>query len=351
MNRTENTTPLITTEGTVSCAWMNSTENTTALITTEGTLSCAWMPISFRYFYIAVRFLEGLLAIAGNSLTIGAVATDEGLREDNVNLLIASLALADLISGFVPPFVFLKDFFRQRNAYMWKMMRFMDVMINSLSSGLNVTSICAIAVDRFLFIVYPLRYDAVLTRSRVLTAILMVWIILSTYILLMFTNFFRFESMIPCVDENNFTFAVLWYGIWLPFLVFTAVTIVLYSGVSCIAMRHARALGQVDNMTNRFRRDGSSSVDNSNGQQSVERPNMQEGIDPNKRAMEERTRTGYKVTKMMSLVLGIYLAAYLPYLILSWAITKESPIFLRVMDRVSSRGGRAGGGVGRPPPL
>ena len=334
---------------------MNSTENTTVLITTEGTLSCAWMPISFRYFYIAVRFLEGLLAIAGNSLTIGAVATDEGLREDNVNLLIASLALADLISGFVPPFVFLRDFFHQRNAYIWKMMRFGDYLINCISSAGNVISICVIAVDRFLFIVYPLRYDSLLTRSRVLTAILMVWLFVFTYMLFIFINFFRFESMIPCVDERNFTFAVGWYGIWLPFLVVTAVTIVLYSGVSCIAMRHARALGQVDNMTNRFRRDGSSSVDNSNGQQSVERPNVQEGIDPNKRAMEERTRTGYKVIKMMSLVLGIYLAAYLPHIILSWVITKESPIYLRIMERVSSRGGRAGGGVGlsgcfSPPP-
>ena len=306
--------------------------NDTFLPESYGENDCDGLPEGFTYFYIAVRVLEGLLAIISNSLTIGAVVTQQSLRIGNTNILIAFLAGFDLVSGFVPPFVLLKHIYHQRKyAHIWKWVYFFDSLINTLSSNGNVTFIVLISLDRFIYISAPLRYVSLVTRSRMVGAICLDMIYCVTSVPIVLGYYFRFDKLIPCVDEQGLPASVVLYALWVPFLGFTLTTVVLYIGIACIAVRQARAVGNIEAMAGRFRLEASRRQNNAGNKQ-------QTGSDDNQKSSHrnqtEKIKKDHKVTKMMSLVVGVYFAVYFPHVIISLLTSKKSPMWLRITERV-----------------
>ncbi|CAN2387346.1 alpha-1B adrenergic receptor [Pristimantis euphronides] len=115
------------------------------------------------------------VAIVGNIMVIISVVTNRQLRMPT-NYLIVNLAIADLLlSTTVLPFsatleIADKWVFGKIFCDIWAAM---DVLCCTAS----IFSLCAISIDRYIGVRYSLQYPTIVTRKKVLLALLGVWIL------------------------------------------------------------------------------------------------------------------------------------------------------------------------------
>uniref|UniRef100_A0A8C4NCS3 G-protein coupled receptors family 1 profile domain-containing protein n=1 Tax=Eptatretus burgeri TaxID=7764 RepID=A0A8C4NCS3_EPTBU len=115
----------------------------------------------------------------GNLLVLMALMTSPKLKRDISSMFIASLACADLIVGVivVPTSVPLM-FPGSEGLSRWpsKILYSIDWLCVTTS----IQSLCAIAVDRYMAVMTPLRYLTLMTRRRARVAIVIIWIVSAT---------------------------------------------------------------------------------------------------------------------------------------------------------------------------
>ncbi|XP_018413353.1 PREDICTED: alpha-1B adrenergic receptor [Nanorana parkeri] len=114
-------------------------------------------------------------AIVGNIMVIMSVVTNRQLRIPT-NYLIVNLAIADLLlSTTVLPFSSTLEIVSS-----WVFGRiFCDIWaaMDVLCCTASIFSLCAISIDRYIGVRYSLQYPTIVTRKRVLLALLCVWIL------------------------------------------------------------------------------------------------------------------------------------------------------------------------------
>lgn len=116
-----------------------------------------------------------ILAIVGNILVILSVVCNKHLRIPT-NYFIINLAIADLLLGTtvlpVSATLEILDY--------WVFGRiFCDIWaaLDVLCCTASIMSLCAISIDRYIGVSYPLRYPTIVTERRALLAMLGVWIL------------------------------------------------------------------------------------------------------------------------------------------------------------------------------
>ncbi|XP_043942620.1 adenosine receptor A2b-like [Protopterus annectens] len=123
--------------------------------------------------YIAVEVLIAVLAIAGNVLVCWAVVINRHLR-NVTNYFIVSLAVADIAVGvLVIPFAITISIGLSMGFHTCL---FLACLVLVLTQN-SIFSLLAIAVDRYLSIKLPLRYDALVTGRHARKTIAVLWII------------------------------------------------------------------------------------------------------------------------------------------------------------------------------
>lgn len=125
-------------------------------------------------FWILMDCVLLVAIVLGNVLTILAIAWARRLRNVVSNYFILNLAVSDLMVGVTLPYhlAFYVDDTLHRN----KSVCISRFVMFSLACGGSMYNLIAIAIDRYVAIVYPLSYNAYATKRRVLLIIVVAWI-------------------------------------------------------------------------------------------------------------------------------------------------------------------------------
>ncbi|EZA62475.1 Alpha-1A adrenergic receptor [Ooceraea biroi] len=230
--------------------------------------------------------VEGFIFIAivlGNALTIMAIVWSRRLRSVMSNYFILSLAASDLLVGLTLPYhlaFYMTDTLHHKKFFC--ILRF--VVVNLGCTG-SVYSLIAIAIDRYIAIVYPLSYNVYATHRYVLLTIVITWICtLSTSLIPIYWN--NFESSRRCIiDEVLPRYYIL--AIELPsFILCCTAMVLLYWKIWKEARMHRR----------RMTRNVVSSIAQTN------------------------TKTDRKSNQVVILILGCFSISWLPFCVI--AITR-----------------------------
>uniref|UniRef100_A0A8C4NBY8 Beta-2 adrenergic receptor n=1 Tax=Eptatretus burgeri TaxID=7764 RepID=A0A8C4NBY8_EPTBU len=153
------------------------------------------IPEPWYTFFMVFFMVITIITIGGNILVIAAVIHSQHLMQGVTSSFICSLAGADLLIGLVVmPLTALQIvegtwlFGRQICNFRY------TVDVTSVTASVN--SLCVIAIDRYIAVTAPLRYQYVLNRRRAILLVLIVWI-MSTTISFFPINFgwYRSKSM------------------------------------------------------------------------------------------------------------------------------------------------------------
>ena len=225
----------------------------------------------------ALRIFFGLTAMCGNLLIITCVLKYRILKTVT-HVCIANLAAADFLNGcnMVAVSVINLTFCTGLSATHYPI-KSVKQEFTHLGFLMNNLAIFYIALERFICIKLALRYNSIITYSRVLLTFVLTWICAAI---------FTFSIAILDFVERPIIPVILYciYGI------FGLGTLILYIYVITTAYKKSKQVAPLPQIM-----DGST----------AEALNNQ--------------KTQWKITKFLALVLGVYYGSYLP-----WAITRVS---------------------------
>ncbi|XP_041362818.1 histamine H2 receptor-like [Gigantopelta aegis] len=185
--------------------------------------------------------LLSVFICGGNLLTITAVCSTRSLQT-TPNMYVVSLAVADLIVGFN---VFFESFWynalTEGDIAHCKFCCLSNLSTLYTSLFASMASVVLIAVDRFLYICYPFKYEDLVTQRKTQIVIIVTWII--SLILGTFPLYLNsFDAVQECAHTGVLP---VWYQIYFEEQVFASVLIlclVLYAGIMNIARRQLRSI-------------------------------------------------------------------------------------------------------------
>ncbi|GFS19210.1 melanocortin receptor 3-like [Elysia marginata] len=186
----------------------------------------------------------GVLLLCENILLITVIVRTRSLHT-NTNILVASLAITDVLVGAQVCLMGLSE--QPTGMRSWlnltpREIRIFDSFFTGLNFSLVTVSIChlsALALDRYLYVLWPLHYHIRVTRRRVLATSGLLWILGLVYFAIAIIVFRNPKHHINCLIWE--TPAV--YGTWpLASVYFLCMCIVLAStiGIAKIAVKHRR---------------------------------------------------------------------------------------------------------------
>ncbi len=230
---------------------------------------------------VSVEVCIVLLSIVGNCFVMISVKRFEWLKSPT-NYFVAFLAFFDFCNG-LPFFIVtvvassLEDsaVFRQSFRVSCHM-----VAVLAIFTGLgDLLCITVITVDRYIFINMPLRYHEIVTRTRALVLIASVFVF---QIILSAASIRSNRVEIPCNSISVVSRAVAFFIVLPMFVITLVLVILLYSKIALLARKAKKSVGGIQ-------------VHNPSGTQN-------------------------KTTKVMMLVIGVFMATYFTYVI-TYAVT------------------------------
>ena len=173
---------------------------------------------------ICIDIIAALPTILLNALVIFAVATRHRLR-NNGTILLACLAGTDLLTGLIVlPFSFSLNLKRLLGVGPFCSPEKALMVIITMVAFASFSHLVVISIERYIAIKYPLRYQDIVTETRIIISVVLAWV----FTLLMTINelalalidsetiysiYSQVNILIEIVIMTLFTAAVLWsYG-------------------------------------------------------------------------------------------------------------------------------------------
>jgi hypothetical protein len=129
---------------------------------------------SFRIAYIVV----GIIGIIGNGLTFAVIITSKSLRKKLHNLFIINQCLVDIMLNIIlfPTMLVTVTYTNVAICFLWQLRPFFAAL--SVSS---IYSIVALAVERYLEVVFSIRHRLHVTRKKIIISMVAIWILAIMY--------------------------------------------------------------------------------------------------------------------------------------------------------------------------
>ncbi|XP_046711695.1 adenosine receptor A2b-like [Silurus meridionalis] len=196
--------------------------------------------------YIAAELTISILSASGNLLVCIAVGRNKKLRTVT-NYFLVSLAAADFFVGTLAiPCAIMSDLgFPHNNIDLCTAIVFMLIMLTQTS----VFSLLAIAIERYVAILFPFHYQSLLKPRNARLVIVLTWLLsflLSLVPLQGFQNRFRHITycFFPCVVDMTFMVYFNFFGcVLIPLLVM----FFIYAHIFITVRRQVRRIAAVHN--------------------------------------------------------------------------------------------------------
>ncbi|XP_066927070.1 melanocortin receptor 5-like [Clytia hemisphaerica] len=125
-------------------------------------------------FFVAITVLAICIALPGNILTAHIILHKHDLRNEPTYLLIASVCIADvLVASIVQPLFICTMLLGTRHYCSLDNVYYTSAWISAMASGVGVLPI---TLERYMYIVYPLKYTFYVTKKRAQVAITLLWV-------------------------------------------------------------------------------------------------------------------------------------------------------------------------------
>ncbi|TTC59068.1 Alpha-1A adrenergic receptor [Bagarius yarrelli] len=223
----------------------SSEENPTAGLTLDSCLNCTQpsvynVDLSKVVIMTVIFIVFAVFGVTGNVLVIVSVACYRQLRSVT-HYFIANLAVADLLlSGVVVPLSASSEALGR-----WVLGRALCgvwASLDVLCCTASIFNLCAISVDRFLAVSYPLRYPCLATSERAVGAIVAVWVASAAVSV---GPLFGWREPMPddesvCSINKDPGYAI--FSASCSFYIPLAVILIMYCKVYIVARRKARSL-------------------------------------------------------------------------------------------------------------
>ena len=223
---------------------------------------------------IIVNVIIVILCTFGNSLVIISLKKFEWLRVPT-NIFVALLAFCDFCNGF-PTFSLLAatSFLSPQNTTIqYDVICKTNVYLAGFSGYGNLLCIIIITIDRYIYINWPFRYYELVTNRKALVVSIICFIITN---LVSTTAIYDQDATNPCTTISMARFDVIVYIVIPTFLLAILLVLLLYGKIAWLAYKAKKSM--INQMT-----------------------------------VSDQSGSGKRTTKVISLVVGVFVATYLVF--------------------------------------
>ena len=156
-----------------------------------------------------------LTSIISNSFVLAAIFTNSSLRSPSI-ILLSCLAVSDVAVGLIAQPLYIARQFSSADFLLS-----LSEAVGTALCGISLSTMAVISVDRYLALQYHMTYNNVVTTSRVVFTIIIIWLFNVPFSTLKLLNI-----------SSNF------YGAYVLIILYTITASISYTGIYRIVRRH-----------------------------------------------------------------------------------------------------------------